>query len=156
MLQTVRVQRFKSISDATIPLDRVTLLVGPNNAGKSSFLHAIQFAVSVAQSLRLDNVSLWSGDDLSGTLSAQQLVYSPRRDVQALAAGGNHRQDADQAIEATLTSSDLGSVTTQVRRGKNKNIAVNRKGSELGERLEDMERPYSVVAPGLAGIPAFE
>ena len=56
MLETVRVQRFKSITDALIPMGRVTLLVGPNNAGKSSVLHAIQFAVSVAQSLRLDGV----------------------------------------------------------------------------------------------------
>ncbi|MGY0619871.1 AAA family ATPase [Lysobacter sp. A378] len=156
MLESVRVQRFKSITDATVPLGRITLLVGPNNAGKSSFLHAIQFAVSVAQSLRLDNVSLWNGEVLSGSLSAQQLVYTPLRDVHALAAGGNLRQDANQAIEVTLTTSDLGSATIQVRRGKNKNIAVTIQGSVLGKRFEVMERPFSVVAPGLAGIPAFE
>jgi energy-coupling factor transporter ATP-binding protein EcfA2 len=156
MLQSARVQRFKSIADATVPFGRITLLVGPNNAGKSSFLHAIQFAVSVAQSLRIDNVSLWNGDDLSGTLSAQQLVYTPLRDVHALAAGGNLRQDTNQAIEVTLTTDDLGSATIQVRRGKNKNIAVNLQGAALGKRLEAMEQPFSVVAPGLAGIPAFE
>ena len=156
MLQSVRVQRFKSIADATVPIGRITLLVGPNNAGKSSFLHAIQFAVSVAQSLRLDNVSLWNGDDLSGSLSAQQLVYTPLRDVQALAAGGILRQDANQAIEVTLTTNDHGSAAIQVRRGKNKNIAVSIQGSDLGKRIEDMENPFSVVAPGLAGIPAFE
>ncbi|PZW97299.1 AAA ATPase-like protein [Pseudomonas sp. 478] len=156
MLQSVRVQRFKSISDATISLGNVTLLVGPNNAGKSSLLHAIQFAVSVAQSLRLDNVSLWDGDNLSGSLSAQQLVYTPLRDVHALAPGGKLRQDANQAIEVLLTTSDLSSSTIQVRRGRNKNIAVNIQGSQLGSRLEQMEHPYSVVAPGLAGIPAYE
>lgn len=156
MLQSVRVQRFKSIADVTVPLGPVTLLVGPNNAGKSSFLHAIQFAVSVAQSLRLDNVSIWNGEDLSGSLSAQQLVYTPLRDVQALAAGGNLRQDANQAIEVTMTTSDLGSATVRVRRGRNKNIAVALEGSALGRRLENIENPYSVVAPGLAGIPSFE
>lgn len=156
MLQTVRVQRFKSISDASVTLGRITLLIGPNNAGKSSFLHAIQFAVSVAQSLRLDNVSIWSAEELSGTLSSQQLVYTPLRDVQALAAGGNLRQDQNQAIAVTLTTDDLDSATIQVRRGKNKNIAVNITGSVLGKRMELMDQPYSVVAPGLAGIPAFE
>ncbi|WP_080426519.1 AAA family ATPase [Burkholderia ubonensis] len=156
MLQSARVERFKSIADATVPLDRVTLLVGPNNAGKSSFLHAIQFGVSVAQSLRLDNVAIWNGEDLSGSLAAQQLVYTPLRDVHALAAGGNLRQDANQAISVTLTTDDLGSAKIQVRRGKNKNIAVSIQGSTLGKRLEAMELPYSVVAPGLAGIPAFE
>lgn len=156
MLQSVRVQRFKSIADATVPLGQVTLLVGPNNAGKSSFLHAVQFAVSVAQSLRLDNVSLWDGDNLSGSLSAQQLVYTPLRDVHALAPGGRLRQDANQAIEVLLTTDDFASSTIQVRRGRNKNIAVNIQGAQLGERLEQMEHPYSVVAPGLAGIPAYE
>ncbi|MFP3756250.1 ATP-binding protein [Cupriavidus sp. SIMBA_020] len=156
MLQSARVQRFKSISDATVPFGRVTLLVGPNNAGKSSFLHAIQFGVSVAQSLRLDNVAIWNGEDLSGSLAAQQLVYTPLRDVHALAAGGNLRQDANQAISVTLTTDDIGSATIQVRRGKNKNIAVSIQGSSLGKRLESMEQPFSVVAPGLAGIPAFE
>ncbi|MGC4241140.1 MAG: AAA family ATPase [Herbaspirillum sp.] len=156
MLQSVRVQRFKSISDATVPLGRITLLVGPNNAGKSSFLHAIQFGVSVAQSLRLDNVALWNGEELPGSLAAQQLVYTPLRDVHALAAGGNLRQDANQAIAVTLTTDNLGSASIQVRRGRNKNIAVSIFGSELGKRLESMEHPFSVVAPGLAGIPAFE
>src|SRR5690348_16865502 len=117
MLQSVRVQRFKSISDATVPFGRITVLVGPNNAGKSTFLHAIQFAVSIAQSLRLDNVSIWNEDGLSGSLSAQQLVYTPLRDVHALAAGGNLRQDANQAIAITLTTDDFGSATIQVRRG---------------------------------------
>lgn len=156
MLESVRVQRFKSITDATVSLGGVTLLVGPNNAGKSSFLHAIQFSASVAQSLRLDNVSLWNGEELSGTLSAQQLVYTPLRDVHALASGGNLRQDAAQAISITLTTNDLGAATVQVRRGKNKNIAVSISGSALGKRLESMDQPFSVVAPGLAGIPSFE
>jgi hypothetical protein len=38
LLESIRVRRFKSIVDAEITLGRVTVLVGPNNAGKSSFL----------------------------------------------------------------------------------------------------------------------
>jgi predicted ATPase len=156
MLETVRVQRFKSIKDAAIPLSRITLLVGPNNAGKSSILHAIQFAVSVAQSLRLDNVSTWVNNRLPGTLSAQQLVYTPLRDVQALATGGVLRQDEASAIKITLVTSDLGSAEVTVRRGKNKNISVGIDGQPLGQRLENLDEPFSVVAPGLAGIPSME
>jgi hypothetical protein len=43
-----------------------------------------------------------------------------------------------------------------VSRGKNKNIAVRVNGRGLGERLSDVDNPFSVVAPGLAGIPSFE
>ncbi|MDL1862638.1 chromosome segregation protein SMC [Betaproteobacteria bacterium PRO7] len=156
MLQSVRIQRFKRINDVEIPLGRVTLLVGPNNAGKSSVLHAVQFAVSVAQSLRLDNTANWVEERLAGTLSSQQLVYSPLRDVQALAAGGVLRQDENQAIRITLLTDDLGTAVVTVRRGKNKNIAVSIDGRQCGQRLEQIDQPYSVVAPGLAGIPAFE
>lgn len=156
MLETIRVQRFKSINDAEIPLGRITLLVGPNNAGKSSVLHAIQFAVSVAQSLRLDNVATWVNNRLPGTLSAQQLVYTPLRDVQALAAGGVLKQDEASAIKITLVTSDLGSAEISVRRGKNKNISIGIDGLTLGQRLESLDEPFSVVAPGLAGIPSME
>jgi predicted ATP-dependent endonuclease of OLD family len=68
LITSVRIQRFKSIPDMTVPLGGLTLLVGPDNAGKSSVLQAIQFATSVCQSLELDNVSRWSGDERSGTL----------------------------------------------------------------------------------------
>lgn len=156
MLQSLRVQRFKCISDVTLQLGRVNVLVGPNNAGKSSLLQALQFGVSVAQSLRLDNVATWNDDRLAGTLSAQQLVYTPLRDVHALASGGTLRQDEAQAIKITYVTDDLGTTEVTVRRGRNKNISVTVDGRQLGERLESIDAPYSVVAPGLAGIPSFE
>ncbi len=88
MLESVRIERFKSIDDTTIPLGRVTLLVGPNNSGKSSVLQAIQFGVSVVQSIILDGTNQWrNGESLAGTLSADQLIYTPLRDVQTLARG---------------------------------------------------------------------
>src|SRR6185436_11645444 len=51
---------------------------------------------------------------------------------------------------------DLGSAAITVRRGKNKNVSVAIDGAQLGARLESIDDPYSVVAPGLAGIPAYE
>lgn len=40
-IQTIRVQRFRSIYDATLECDNLTALVGANGAGKSTFLHAL-------------------------------------------------------------------------------------------------------------------
>lgn len=137
-------------------MDGLTLLVGPNNAGKSSVLQAIQFATSVCQSLQLDNVSRWSGDERSGTLSAEQLIYTPLRDVHALAFGGRLKQESTTAIRVELIDLALGVVDVAVSRGKNKNIAVRVNGRALGERLSDLDNPFSVVAPGLAGIPSYE
>lgn len=156
MLNSVRVQRFKSLSDVTLEFgDRLTVLVGPNNAGKSSLLQAIQFGVSIVQSIRLDGSGRWSGDALAGTLSADQLVYTPLRDVQMLAHGGSLRQSAESAIIIDFAN-DGATASIAVRRGKNKNVSINCAGKSLLRRLESLEQPFSVIAPGLAGIPSFE
>jgi len=156
VLNSVRVWRFKSLEDVTLNLgDRLTVLVGPNNAGKSSLLQAIQFAVSVVQSVNLDGSGRWSGDTLSGTLAADQLVYTPLRDVQTLALGGILRQDIEHAIRVDFTSPD-DTASISVRRGRNKNISIQCTTKTLGEALQAMDRPFSVIAPGLAGIPSYE
>jgi energy-coupling factor transporter ATP-binding protein EcfA2 len=155
MLKSVTVERFKSVERAEVKLGRITLLVGPNNAGKSSLLQAIQFGVSVAQSLSLDGAT-WSIDEMKGTLSTQQLVYTPLRDVQALAHGGKLRQEKATAIHVIFLVDDGSSTDVAVRLGRNKNIAVNIVGKSLGVQLQNLEQPFSVVAPGLAGIPSVE
>ncbi|MEA5458938.1 AAA family ATPase [Arcicella sp. LKC2W] len=42
MLQKVSIQNFKSLKDVTLELQRVNLLIGPNNSGKSNFLKALE------------------------------------------------------------------------------------------------------------------
>jgi len=41
MLQRVSIQNFKSLKDVTLDLQKVNLLIGPNNSGKTNFLKAI-------------------------------------------------------------------------------------------------------------------
>lgn len=41
LIESVRVQNFRSVLDGTIPCDELTALVGPNGAGKSTFLQAL-------------------------------------------------------------------------------------------------------------------
>lgn len=156
MLERVRIERFKSITDATLDLSRVNVLVGPNNAGKSSVLQAVQFAVSVAQSLQLDGTATWRSGVLAGSLATQQLIYTPLRDVQALAAGGALRQGESSAITVSFVVDDGTEAAVTVKRGKNRNIAIKILGQQLGEQLALVETPFSVVSPGLAGIPAYE
>ncbi|GAA4452224.1 AAA family ATPase [Nibrella saemangeumensis] len=43
MLKRVSIQNFKSLKDVTLDLQRVNLLIGPNNSGKSNFLKALEF-----------------------------------------------------------------------------------------------------------------
>ncbi|MGL5829865.1 MAG: AAA family ATPase [Angustibacter sp.] len=153
MAERVVVRRFKSLGDVSLDLHSMTCLVGPNNSGKSSVLQAIQFGVSVVQSLALD---AGKGVPSAGTLATDQLVYTPLRDVQTLARGGVLRQRAETQIEVEFFHGPYAAQVA-VRRGRNKNITVSVEGdSELIAQLSSLENPYSVIAPGLAGIPSYE
>ncbi|RRB15062.1 chromosome segregation protein SMC [Larkinella knui] len=43
MLKRVSIQNFKSLKDVTLDLQKVNLLIGPNNSGKTNFLKALKF-----------------------------------------------------------------------------------------------------------------
>lgn len=43
MLKRVSIQNFKSLKDVTLDLQKVNLLIGPNNSGKTNFLKALEY-----------------------------------------------------------------------------------------------------------------
>jgi len=45
MLKRVSIQNFKSLKDVTLDLQKVNLLIGPNNSGKTNFLKALEYFV---------------------------------------------------------------------------------------------------------------
>jgi energy-coupling factor transporter ATP-binding protein EcfA2 len=152
-IKSVTVRRFKSLIDLTIELGDATLLIGANNSGKSSFLQAMHFAVSIAQSTKLvaEGVS-WRKDLFETSISPAQLIYSPVADVLSLASGGRLQESAASRIEIELNAVDGAKTVVGLRRGRNRNIAVSIEGRALGELLMDLEHPFTVYAPGLAGV----
>lgn len=153
MLTSIRIQRFKNIEDIDIPLEGINLLIGANNSGKSSIQQAIQFAVSVAQTTSQQNAR-WTQDRCPSSLSSEELIYSPLRDIQALAPSGNLQTAIERAIKVTFNDETISSVI--IRKGRNRNISTALEGRELGEQLQNIDNPYSIIVPGLAGIPASE
>ncbi len=157
-ISTVTVRRFKQLQDLSITLGKdVTLLIGANNAGKSSFLQALHLAASVAQTVRLvaEGVT-WGKDVFQTTVSPEQLIYSPVSDVLTLATGGRLEEGANTRIEIELSADDGSKAVIGLRRGRNRNLAVSVEGKALGERLMDFEHPFTIYAPGLAGVPKSE
>lgn len=153
MLQSIKIERFKNIDEIEIPLEGINLLIGSNNAGKSSIQQAIQFTVSIAQTTAQQNAR-WSQDRCPSSLSSESLIYSPLRDIEALAPAGRLQTALEHAIKVTFNETTSSSVT--IRKGKNRNISTSIEGKELGERLQSIENPYSIIVPGLAGIPSAE
>ncbi|MFT6961057.1 MAG: putative ATPase [Flammeovirgaceae bacterium] len=43
MLETIRIQNFRSLKNVTLDLKKINLLIGANNSGKSNFLKALKF-----------------------------------------------------------------------------------------------------------------
>ena len=87
------IERFKNIERIeleTSDTSRIAMLVGGNNAGKSSILQAIQFGVSVAQTSKIQH-GTWYRDRLSTSIGQNDLVYSPIKDVLALPRNGSLR-----------------------------------------------------------------
>ncbi len=153
MLDSIKIERFKNIDEIEIPLKGINLLIGSNNAGKSSIQQAIQFSVSIAQTAAQQNAR-WTNDRCPSSLSSESLIYSPLRDIEALAPAGKLQTALEHAIKVTFN--DVTSSVITIRKGRNKNITTAIEGRDLGEKLQNIENPFSIIVPGLAGIPSAE
>lgn len=156
-ISSLTIRRFKRLEQFTLNLGETTLLIGANNSGKSSVLQAVHFAVSIAQSARLVGEGVaWRNDAFELSFNPSQLLYSPVADVLSLSSGGNLREERTTQIEIEFITAEGISCRVGLRRGRNRNIAISIVGRELGERLMDLEQPFTVYAPGLAGVPKDE
>lgn len=150
----VTIERFKNIGSVELGIAGISLLVGGNNAGKSSVLQAIQFGASVAQTSAIQG-GAWKGDRLSTSIGQGDLVYSPIKDVLSLAPNGRLRESRAESISITYRDSDQ-ETRVAIRKGRNKNILLELTGRALGERLQSIQAPYCALVTGLAGIPSEE
>lgn len=46
MLQRIRIENFKSLKNVTLDLQRVNVLIGPNNSGKTNVLKALELSLN--------------------------------------------------------------------------------------------------------------
>lgn len=152
-IETINIKRFKQLAEFQLDLKDATVLIGANNAGKSSALQALHFAVSIAQTAKLvgDGVN-WAKEKFQVSFNPTQVLYSPVGDVLSLSHGGPLQESSESQIEIGITCKDGTKCTVSVRRGRNRNIAVVVEGKKLGERLMNLTNPFTIYAPGLAGI----
>jgi energy-coupling factor transporter ATP-binding protein EcfA2 len=156
-ISNLSIRRFKRLENFSLDLGETTLLIGANNSGKSSVLQAVHFAVSIAQSARLIGEGVtWRNDTFELSFNPSQLIYSPVADVLSLASGGILREGRDTQVEIEFRTDTGTNCIVSLRRGRNRNIAISIVGRVLGEILMNLEQPFTVYAPGLAGVPKEE
>jgi energy-coupling factor transporter ATP-binding protein EcfA2 len=151
-IRSITIRRFKALREVTFSLDEATVFVGGNNSGKSSILQALHFAIAVAQSAKLVRPDAWRDNTYDITFRPEQLIYSPTTDFTALGHDRPLAERRDTWIEVEITVDPAQRCIIAVGRGRNGNISVHLEGRELGVRIQDISRPYTIYAPGLAGV----
>ena len=151
----IKINKFKQLNDIVMDVGEVTLLIGSNNAGKSSILQAIQFGVSVAQATSLLPNARWKHNKLPTSIGQAELMYLPIKDVSYLAQKGQLKEERDKAISIEYIKEDAHTKVL-IKKGRNKNISIEIEGESIGQEIQSIENPFSILVTGLAGIPHEE
>lgn len=153
----IQIKKFKKIDDVTITLASLNIFIGANNSGKSSFIQGIQFAISGCQTLKLKG-GIWGKGSKTLSLDSSEYLYAPTNNIEHLYHGkrltGSRTRKDRNWIEFILTDSETS--TLKISRGKNGGFTTSLSGRELGDKLSDIEKPYCVYVPGIAGVPTQE
>lgn len=153
----IQIKKFKKIDDVTITLASLNIFIGANNSGKSSFIQGIQFAISGCQTLKLKG-GIWGKGSKTLSLDSSEYLYTPTNNIEHLYHGkrltGSRTRKDRNWIEFILTDSETS--TLKISRGKNGGFTTSLSGRELGDKLSDIEKPYCVYVPGIAGVPTQE
>lgn len=155
----IKIDKFKKIDSVEVELQALNIFIGTNNSGKSSFIQGIQFAISSAQTLRLKNVP-WRAQNDSQTLNldSTDFLYTPTRHIENLYHGKRlvtSRKKSDR-ISMNFSFNDSDKTSINVSRGKNGGFATVITGKTLGQKVNDIDNPFCVYVPGIAGIPIQE
>ena len=155
-IERIRIRRFKNIEDITLELDNANLLIGGNNAGKSSVIQGIHFAISALRSARLHSKS---ANSPATTLGVNQFSFLPTNEVMKIRTGYPMTQDSGPEFSFTYKNEAGADVAFRLYlyRGKNANVSLNyNKNSPFFRQASDLTSPFSVFVPGLAGLPLAE
>lgn len=158
-LDRIEVADFKRIETLGIDLKPITSLVGGNTSGKSSALQAAQLGVSVLQA-SLRRIRKNGTPEFLVTVANDAVLFRPTEHLLDLKRGDPATQRIGFSVTYIGVDLDTGApkkVSIGIKRGKNANILITRDGDEdFATVLADRDRPFSILTPGLSGIPIRE
>lgn len=152
-LTKLTLEKFKKVDKVDIALQGLNVLVGGNNAGKSSVLQGVHFSVIAAIASRQ------AGRD---TFTQDSLLYCPSRSFESLRHGVGYTNQTHfghlRLVAETPDEEKPHQYTVRIYRGRNEgNVGCQRTGSpRLGQMVASREQLFSIYVPGLAGVSQFE
>jgi predicted ATPase len=176
VLRSLTVKGFKSLRDVTARLPRFTVLFGPNAAGKSNFLDAIQVLSRIAASRTLSDalsdpirgypIEAFSfpQDGLAGLLSQKEAEFSLSADLEAGKEHYKYRYSLDVRIHPESGALKNGNeyLSSLTKRDEPKGpsienvdgqLRIRRKSKPANPRREPIGLNYAILSdPRLSGI----
>lgn len=149
-LESITIRKFKAVKEATIPLDSVTILVGPNGCGKSSVLQAIHWAARAASYVLPKNTKeMISFERLDYVPSSEPLTTLHKGELKS-DSGSNpvevafvHRPSGEESIQATV----------RIRAARNRGgITAYMDGGSAVTPYKQRFQFITTYIPGLAGL----
>ena len=153
MIKKIELKKFKKVSDFVTDLGSINVIVGANNAGKSSVLQGIHFTI-MAEVVRRQQ-----GRNIN-TIPQDWLLYLPCSDFIELRNDTPYTNYSGDTSELILwEDSDEENITEPViiklSKGRNfRNISVDSSGGAIKFRniLFSRSNLFSAYSPGLSGI----
>lgn len=149
-LETITVRGFKATKVASIPLDRVTILVGPNGCCKSSVLQAIHWAARAASYVLPKNTK--------EMISFEPLDYVPSSEPLSTLHKGELKSDAGSTpVEVVFAHRPVGEeaaqATVRIRAARNRGgITAYMDGGSVVTPYKQRFQFITTYIPGLAGL----
>lgn len=158
-LDRIEVSDFKRIRTLGVDLKPITALVGGNTSGKSSALQAAQLGISILQAA-LRRIRKNGSPDFVVTVANDAVLYRPTEHLLDLKRGEPATQNSGYDITyigVDLETNSPKRVSIGIKRGKNANILITRTGDDdFAALLANRDQPFSILTPGLSGIPIRE
>lgn len=163
-LDSVKIENFKAIKSATIPLSTgLTVLVGQNSSGKSSALQAIHWACRCVANPKVVR-------NASRSISAHDIDFNPTTQIRTVGNNQELRQgrgdNPEVSVKVTFNHSSNDAQqeaiesTVKISQGNNEAVKVDLSNDSINADfytiLTDQNRPFSSYIPGLAGVPLAE
>lgn len=149
-LESITVSRFKAVTEATIPLDSVTILVGPNGCGKSSVLQAVHWAARAASYILPKNTK--------EMISFERLDYVPSSEPLTTLHKGELKSDTgSDSVEVVFshhpTGEESSQATVRIRAARNRGgITAYMDGGGAVTPYKQRFQFITTYIPGLAGL----
>jgi hypothetical protein len=156
MLTKIRLRNFRGFADHELPISKMTLIVGRNNAGKSTVIEAIRF-IGLATA-RYKTLPYREPPEEFGLSDTQRGISPSMRDLNFDQINLFHRYgDPPATIEAEF--GDLGSITIYIRGSDELFIVIkDRRGQVIGSHpfARALNLPRIYILPQVAPVADVE